>query len=107
VGGHSFNSISVGSTLDPHFCGVAAGGSAYCWGWDLAGELGQGSVVDSSVVPALVTGGLTFATVSSGSQFTCGITTAGALYCWGVNGDGQLGNGSVTNSATPIRVSNP
>src|SRR6058998_3297698 len=47
---------------------------------------------------------LTFATLSGGGDHTCGVTTGGAAYCWGNNGLGQLGNGTTTNSATPVAV---
>jgi alpha-tubulin suppressor-like RCC1 family protein len=36
-----------------------------------------------------VVGGLTFATVSAGFLHTCGVTTEGAAYCWGLNGGGH------------------
>jgi alpha-tubulin suppressor-like RCC1 family protein len=42
--------------------------------------------------------------VSSGSNFTCGITTAPLLYCWGNNQFGQLGNGTFGNSNVPVKV---
>jgi len=51
-----------------------------------------------------VTTGLTFAQVSAGGYFACGVTTAGAAYCWGYNGDGELGNGTTTNGPTPVAV---
>lgn len=36
---------------------------------------------------------------------TCGLTTTGAVYCWGEGTSGKLGNGSLTNSLTPVKVS--
>src|SRR5207248_1426185 len=52
-----------------------------------------------------VTTGLTFAPVSARGCAACGVTTAGAAYCWGYNGLGELGDGTTTNSATPVAVS--
>ncbi len=46
----------------------------------------------------------TFDSVSAGNSSTCAVTTAGELYCWGLNHTGQLGNGSTTNTATPLLV---
>src|SRR5688572_31916451 len=47
-------------------------------------ELGNGTTT-SSTVPVLVSGGLSFASISPGRAFTCGMTTAGQAYCWGTN----------------------
>src|SRR5204863_406159 len=51
-----------------------------------------------------VTTGLTFAQVSAREYYACGVTTAGAAYCWGFNGLGELGNGTTTTSPTPVAV---
>jgi len=45
-----------------------------------------------------------WASISAGSQFTCGLTTAGDTYCWERNTGGQLGNGTTTNCTTPVLV---
>jgi Tol biopolymer transport system component/alpha-tubulin suppressor-like RCC1 family protein len=102
-GGLTFTMVTA--TANEHSCGVASGGAAYCWGWNNYGEVGDGTTTQRSV-PVLVSGGLTFSSVSGGaSAFTCGRTTGGAAYCWGVNNVGQLGNGTTTSSTVPVPVS--
>jgi alpha-tubulin suppressor-like RCC1 family protein len=39
----------------------------------------------------LVAGGQRFKAIESGSGHTCGVTTAGQVYCWGLNDEGQVG----------------
>ncbi|MCL2450730.1 MAG: hypothetical protein FWD17_17425 [Polyangiaceae bacterium] len=37
-----------------------------------------------------------FATIAAGYDHPCAVTTAGGALCWGVNSQGELGNGSTT-----------
>jgi alpha-tubulin suppressor-like RCC1 family protein len=93
-------------------CAISLAGAAYCWGYNGDGALGTGSSTGPdfcglrycSKTLAPVTGGLTFASVRAGLNFACGVTTAGAAYCWGVNTYGQLGDGTTTSSAAPVLV---
>jgi alpha-tubulin suppressor-like RCC1 family protein len=55
-------------------------------------------------VPAEVVGGHAFTMVSGGSQHSCALDTAGAVYCWGL-ANGMLGNGTTDFSRTPLPVS--
>jgi alpha-tubulin suppressor-like RCC1 family protein len=99
--GVTFTKISAGGL---HTCALTAGGAAYCWGYNLDGELGNGTRVNSPV-PTAVTGptGLTFADISGGEYFTCGLAGI-AVYCWGANGVGQLGNLSTRASPVPVPI---
>jgi alpha-tubulin suppressor-like RCC1 family protein len=86
-------------------CGLShANNGWYCWGYNLEGGLGDGTTTNR-LTPVAVTGGLAFATVSSGGiNFTCGLTATNAAYCWGNNAYGQLGDGTMTDSHTPVAV---
>jgi len=73
-------------------CGVIADGSAYCWGDNGYGQLGDGTTISRST-PAAVSGGLRFSVVRAGGGFACGLTLGdGLAYCWGVDQFGQLGS---------------
>ena len=97
-----FASIEAGRS---HSCGLTAAGTAYCWGENQNGELGNGFGSIASAPPVMVLGGHTWAVVRPGSSSTCGVTTSGSGYCWGKNGQGQLGDGTTTGSLVPVGVS--
>lgn len=64
---------------------MTTAGTAYCWGNDAFGKLGDGTNTLPSPVPVAVSGGLTFRSVSTGTHHTCGQTMNGAAYCWGLD----------------------
>jgi alpha-tubulin suppressor-like RCC1 family protein len=101
AGGLTFTHISAGLI---HTCAVTSGGKAYCWGTDFFGQLGNGSPQANTNVPSPVAGGLPFTQVSAGSSHTCGVTTGGQAYCWGLDAQGQLGNGALSGSNVPALV---
>src|SRR5216117_3884920 len=109
----SFAAVSAGEI---HTCGVTAARDAYCWGHNLYGELGvdptttsetcpgAGGPLPCSTVPVRVAGRRSFAAVSAGFLYSCGITAPGVAYCWGNDVEGQLGDGSTSISGTPVAV---
>ena len=54
--------------------------------------------------PRPVAGGLYFTRVTAGAVHTCGETRANQAYCWGMNADGELGDGTTTQRLTPSLV---
>ncbi len=107
AGGVAFTSTTAGN----HFtCGLDAGGTAYCWGNNANGQLGDGTTIDR-LVPTHVAGALKFKWISGELWHTCAAATAAyadAVYCWGQNDRRQLGapsSGSCASSpcsTTPI-----
>ena len=81
LGGLAFAAVSAGggTTGGGHSCGVTTGGVAYCWGYNSAGQLGDGTFGNRSS-PALVLGGLSLAQVSAGGLHRCGVATDAAAY---------------------------
>jgi hypothetical protein len=81
-GGIRFRSLALG---DGFQCGIDGSDHAWCWGRNSAGQLGTGdSSATVTVGPKPVAGGLRFATISAiYNASACGITTTGALHCWG------------------------
>ena len=88
-----------------HTCAVTNGGAVWCWGYNYDGELGDATTTDRAT-PVAVSGlGTGVAAVNAGGYHTCALTGAGAVWCWGYNLSGQLGDGTTTDRATPVAVS--
>ena len=87
-----------------HACAIMTTGRVKCWGNNSNGELGNGSTINSSapVDASVLTSGVT--SVAAGQGFTCVLTSAGGVKCWGTNSNGELGNGSTTSSKDPVDV---
>ncbi len=101
MSGYTFSALSARGA---YTCGIAPAQTAWCWGWGGAGQLGNGSTQEHAL-PVAVAGGMSFSFIQASIfQHTCGITTEGAAYCWGIGANGRLGQGSTEASETPVKV---
>ena len=93
--------ISAGAV---HTCAVTTGGAAKCWGYNVYGQLGDGSTVQQFAPVDVVGLGGGMQAISAGGEHTCALASGGAVKCWGRNVTGALGDGSNTNRLTPVDV---
>jgi len=83
---------------------VKTNGTLWSWGYNSTGQLGLGNVVNRSS-PVQVGALTTWSIASVGNGINCAaITTAGALWMWGANGSGNLGQNNVISRSSPVQV---
>jgi hypothetical protein len=101
VSGNTYTTVSAGRV---HTCAVDDSGGAWCWGSNENGRLGDNTTVDHQS-PTTVTGlAAGVAKVFAGGHHTCVLREDGTAWCWGRNGDGQLGDGTTQDQHTAVAV---
>lgn len=107
-----------------HACALLLDSTVRCWGANGSGQLGVGTEGAPNPSPTTVRApsswsyspywGTAFngvAAISAGGAHTCALRTDGTTWCWGDDGDGQLGDGDGTTSPVlfdrtrPVRTS--
>ena len=79
-----------------------------CWGYNAYGRLGDGTNTNSNTPVAVnLPAGRTATALALGGYHSCAILDDGSAMCWGNNLYGQLGDGTNTNSNTPVAVNLP
>lgn len=98
------NVLSLAAGED-HTCATVKDGSAFCWGNDFYGQLGNGATTGDQLLPVPVNNiGFSFGAVSAGNFHTCALTAGGGVFCWGLNDYGQVGDGTFLNRDAPVGV---
>jgi uncharacterized repeat protein (TIGR02543 family) len=108
----SFEGLQSGETIRDVFAGqyhtfvVTTNGRVYAWGWNLYGQLGDGSTIDK-LTPTLISfpDGETIRNVVADQDHSLAVTTTGLVYAWGRNNFGQLGDDSTVDKLTPTLIS--
>lgn len=88
-----------------HSCAVMSDGAVACWGANWGGQLGDGANANRSAPVVVHELPGTVMEVAAGAEHSCALTRAGAIWCWGANFSGQLGDGTNGNRNVPVRVS--
>ena len=101
--------VSAIDTESVNTCALKTDGTVYCWGDNLYGQVGDGTTTDRNTpVQVRGVGGAGFLTnisqISVGYAVACAVKTDKTAYCWGLNGVGQLGDGTTTDRNTPVQV---
>jgi alpha-tubulin suppressor-like RCC1 family protein len=105
------------NTFAVHACATGSDDAARCWGTTTAGRLGGTPPAPTpcfSTATAITCDPVgtrvathRFAALELGSSHSCGLTRERTVLCWGAGERGQLGNGALTNSPTPVTVRLP
>lgn len=94
-------------------CAMLEHGSVYCWGANQYGELGIGEMYKSSppangtATPMEVKLSVAAVSIASTTNHICIASDSDAVWCWGYNASGELGNGTITEIdgiPTPVEV---
>ena len=96
--------VTAISTGSYHTCALLSTGAAKCWGKNTSGRLGDGSNTASLTPVSVSTLSTGVIAIAAGEAHTCAVLNTGAVKCWGYNVSGQLGDGSTTQSFTPVGV---
>ena len=91
-----------------HACGAGSDGKKIaCWGENRYGQLGDGTFEDRVTPTVLGQGPGTVLSLSAGAQHTCVVASGGAVFCFGRNDHGQLGDGTSLSEPRPVTVMLP
>jgi alpha-tubulin suppressor-like RCC1 family protein len=90
-----------------HMCAIKTNGTLWCWGNNEDGQLGLGDTINRNV-PTQVGTDTTWRSGAAGIASTCAIKLVAGhntLWCWGANGEGQMGNGtSGSDVLSPVQA---
>src|SRR5207247_1843480 len=86
-----------------HSLALKSDGTAWAWGWNFYGQLGDGTFTDSDT-PVQVLGLSGVTAIAGGAAHSGVLKGDGTAWAWGCDGHGHRGNGTFTNSNAPVEV---
>lgn len=105
VGGEKTKVMAVSTHSYGHTLALTENGDLYAWGRNDNGQLGNGST-SLSLSPIMILSHIVneFTAVAAGFYHSLALTADHRLYAWGLNDNGQLGDGSMTRRLTPVWI---
>jgi alpha-tubulin suppressor-like RCC1 family protein len=101
----TLSSVIAVAVGEGHTCALTTAGAVECIGYNSNGQLGNGKTSFSATTTwqvAIASGAIG---VAAGYSHTCALMASGKVYCWGANGNGQLGDGTNIQRTSPVLVS--
>ena len=93
---------------DKHTCAIALDDIIWCWGDNRTSQLGSSDFGDNFSLTPIQTTALPGSRVAhrivAGANHTCVLATDETVWCWGENGNGNLGDGSFLNQDHPVQA---
>jgi alpha-tubulin suppressor-like RCC1 family protein len=86
-----------------HTIALKSDGSFWIWGFNVYGQLGNGTNTQSNV-PLLISSMTNVSAIAGGEHHTLALKKDGTVWAWGWNVSGQLGDGTNTNSNVPVQI---
>ncbi|HXK19321.1 MAG TPA: hypothetical protein VNG33_16020 [Polyangiaceae bacterium] len=87
-----------------HICVRGRSGEVRCLGRNPEGALGDGTLQDRASLADRIARLPPVARLCAGGWHSCAATVDGRVFCWGDNRDGELGDGTTTDRATPVQT---
>jgi alpha-tubulin suppressor-like RCC1 family protein len=98
-------SVADVATGEAHTCARKTDGTVWCWGGNFSGQVGNGTITDQLTpvqVAAFGTPGTSVVQLAAGRGHTCARMSDNTLWCWGSNAFAELGDGTTSDSRTPV-----
>jgi alpha-tubulin suppressor-like RCC1 family protein len=103
----TINGLSNVVALSSHSsttCALINDGTVKCWGYSGVASGNDWTPPWDTTTPTTIAGVTDATAIATGLTHACALTASGGVKCWGGNGSGQLGNGTVTNSNVAVDV---
>jgi alpha-tubulin suppressor-like RCC1 family protein len=95
--------IAISAGFVSHAIALKNDGTVWAWGRNGYGQLGNGTMADSSI-PVQVSDLTDVIAISAGDSHTVALRNNGTVWAWGYNNHFQLGDGTSTNRNAPVQV---